>query len=57
MCLIRTFKKSAVIILFAVLLLSPLAMLGCNTVNGLGKDIEKGGQKLQNVSGEKSQEW
>lgn len=34
-----------------------LTTAGCNTVNGLGQDIEKGGQKLQNVSGTQEQEW
>lgn len=32
----------------------------CNTVNGLGKDIEKGGQKLQEASGSpeaNKQDW
>lgn len=36
-------KKIAV----ATVLIS-LVMAGCNTVAGMGKDIERGGEKLQN---------
>ena len=25
-------------------------LVGCNTVEGLGKDVERGGEKLQNSS-------
>lgn len=28
--------------------LAMLALAGCNTVSGMGKDIERGGEKLQN---------
>ena len=34
-----------------------LTAVGCNTVHGLGQDIEKGGQKLQDASGTQAQEW
>jgi predicted small secreted protein len=27
-------------------------LLGCNTMSGAGKDIERGGQKLQNEANE-----
>lgn len=30
-------------------------LVGCNTVRGVGKDIERGGEKLQNAS-EKAQD-
>jgi len=34
---------------FALLIALSLAMLtGCNTIQGMGKDIERGGEKLQN---------
>jgi len=29
-------------------LLMMVALSGCNTMQGLGKDIERGGEKLQN---------
>jgi entericidin B len=28
-------------------LISTLAMMGCNTIEGAGKDLERGGEKLQ----------
>ena len=28
------------------------ALAGCNTVEGLGKDIKKGGEKIEKVGGE-----
>ncbi|MFN7275888.1 MAG: entericidin A/B family lipoprotein [bacterium] len=31
----------------AALLLAALGMAGCNTVEGVGKDIERGGERLQ----------
>jgi len=27
-----------------------LTLAGCNTVNGFGKDVEKGGEKVQGVA-------
>lgn len=30
-------------------LLSALALTGCNTVDGMGRDIEKAGQKIQSL--------
>jgi predicted small secreted protein len=37
---------------FAALLLALLftGLAGCNTIQGLGKDIERGGEKLQGTS-------
>jgi len=43
----NSMKKKWVAVL-ALLMLGSLA--GCNTMNGLGKDIERGGEKLQNSS-------
>ena len=33
--------------LVAGLLLAVLGLAGCNTVEGVGKDIERGGERLQ----------
>lgn len=33
--------------LFFIILASAFAISGCNTVQGLGKDIEKGGEAIQ----------
>jgi entericidin B len=37
---------------FALLLLVAcgVALSGCNTVNGMGKDIERGGEKVQGAA-------
>jgi len=37
---------------FAMLLLvtSGVMLSGCNTMNGLGKDVERGGEKVQDAS-------
>ena len=38
--------------LFIILILTAFTFLsGCNTMEGLGKDIEKGGQKLSDKAG------
>lgn len=34
-------------VLGAVLCVSMLTAMGCNTVRGVGKDIEKAGEKIQ----------
>jgi entericidin B len=39
-------------IVSVLLAASFLALVGCNTMEGLGQDIEKGGQKLQNKAEE-----
>jgi entericidin A len=38
------------IIGLVVLIAATYVMVGCNTVNGLGKDIEKVGDKMQEKS-------
>ena len=42
-------------LLFAFAALSTVTLIGCNTVHGAGKDIEKGGQKIQEESNEVKQ--
>lgn len=44
-------KKTAAVV--ALLMLGVLA--GCNTMQGLGKDIERGGEKLQGTAQETKQ--
>ena len=43
------FKK-----IFAILMMLGMfgALAGCNTVHGLGQDIERGGEKMQNKADE-----
>jgi len=41
-------SKKKWVVLLALLMLGSLA--GCNTMQGLGKDIERGGEKLQGTS-------
>jgi entericidin B len=41
-------SKKKWVALLALLMLGSLA--GCNTMQGLGRDIERGGEKLQNSS-------
>lgn len=53
----NTVGRLLAFVVLATLLASPLLTAGCNTFNGLGKDIEKGGQKMQNASGTQPQEW
>lgn len=36
--------------LLAVLLASAFVLTGCNTVAGAGKDIERGGEKVQDAA-------
>jgi entericidin B len=42
-------------LLFCFAALSTVALIGCNTVQGAGKDIEKGGQKVQEEAKEVKQ--
>ena len=35
---------------FALLMLSVYSLAGCTTINGIGKDIEKLGEKVQGAS-------
>jgi predicted small secreted protein len=37
-----------VVVLWVVLL--GTAVVGCNTIRGMGRDIERGGAKIQNLS-------
>lgn len=36
--------------IFAMLLASTFVLTGCNTVAGAGKDLEKGGEKVQDTA-------
>lgn len=38
------------IIMALTLMLTTSMLSACNTVNGVGKDVEKGGEKLQDVA-------
>jgi predicted small secreted protein len=40
-----------VVITVIALGVAAAVLSGCNTVNGAGKDIERGGEKLQDASG------
>lgn len=57
MRLINKYRKITSLALLVALVFCTLASIGCNTFNGLGKDIEKGGQKMQNATGTQPQEW
>ena len=37
-------------IAFVLLIASLISQLGCNTVKGVGKDIEKGGQAIERAA-------
>ena len=39
--------KKLMLVLIALSLGSPMFLAGCNTMQGAGRDIEKGGQKIQ----------
>ena len=41
------FKENPMKPLIALLLASAFALAGCNTVQGMGKDIEKAGETIQ----------
>lgn len=43
--------------LLACLMAAALTMQACNTIHGAGKDIEKGGQLIQESTGQKAQDW
>lgn len=51
------FTRPVRLLLLVAICIALLTSVGCNTFNGLGKDIEKGGQKMQNASGTQAQEW
>jgi len=42
-----TFKENRMKPMIAVLIAAALALAGCNTVEGLGQDIEKAGESIQ----------
>jgi len=47
------FKKTFTLMLTTIFLAGTLATLtGCNTVEGAGKDIEKGGKAIKNEASE-----
>ena len=43
-------KKVLSVLAVAISLASTLGSLGCNTVEGLGRDIERGGEKTQDAA-------
>ncbi len=44
----KTFKKIVLVVLVGVLL--GIGMLGCNTFRGAGKDIQRGGETIENTA-------
>jgi len=44
----RAFKRMVVALLLSALL--GISVLGCNTIRGAGKDVERGGQGIQNAA-------
>lgn len=44
----RTFKR--VVVALVVSALIGIGALGCNTVKGAGRDVEKGGKGIQNAA-------
>ncbi|WP_417582022.1 entericidin A/B family lipoprotein [Nitrincola sp.] len=42
-------QKTYLMLLTLILLLGSLTLSGCNTVEGLGKDIQRGGEKIERV--------
>jgi entericidin B len=45
-----TAKKTVSIVVFGCALAGIFGSLGCNTVHGLGQDIERGGEKTQDAA-------
>jgi predicted small secreted protein len=45
--MLEVFKENAMKPLIALLLATSFALVGCNTVQGMGKDIEKAGETIQ----------
>lgn len=43
-------KKMYLTLITFLLLLGSLTLTGCNTVEGLGKDIQRGGEKIERAS-------
>ncbi len=46
----QTVKKTFSIVIFGCSLAGIFGSLGCNTVHGLGQDIERGGEKTQDAA-------
>jgi entericidin B len=46
------FKKTFVLIITSLFLAGTVALTGCNTIEGAGKDIEKGGKAIKDEAGE-----
>ena len=46
----QSLKKRFSIISIAISLAGILASIGCNTVKGMGRDIERGGEKTQDAA-------
>ncbi|MCD8513965.1 entericidin A/B family lipoprotein [Nitrincola schmidtii] len=40
-------KKVNLVLLTLLMLMGSLTLTGCNTVEGLGKDIQRGGEKIE----------
>ena len=47
---IETAKKTLSVVVFGAVLTGIFGSLGCNTVHGLGQDIERGGEKPQDAA-------
>jgi predicted small secreted protein len=47
---IQTAKKVVYVVVFGCALTGVFASLACNTVHGLGQDIERGGEKTQDAA-------
>ena len=43
-------RKTVSVVVFGCALTGIFASLGCNTVHGLGQDIERGGEKTQDAA-------
>jgi predicted small secreted protein len=43
-------KKALSVVVFGCALAGIFGVLGCNTVHGLGQDIERGGEKTQDAA-------
>ncbi|HYL59633.1 MAG TPA: entericidin A/B family lipoprotein [Candidatus Acidoferrales bacterium] len=45
-------RNRLILLLIALIIGSPLLLAGCNTIQGAGRDIEQGGQKIQDEATE-----
>lgn len=46
----KTVKKVLSVFAVSVALASVLGSIGCNTIKGMGRDIERGGEKTQDAA-------